>query len=248
MKRLFAIPDCHHPYVDRRAWRVTLNAIRHVAPDVLLILGDFGDFYATSRHLKDPNRNRDLKKEIDACNHALDEVAVALRDNAQLCERHFIMGNHEVRLEDYLKERAPELYNLVSVEALFLLKERGYKITPYADFVRIGKLAVSHDFEFAGPNAHVQSANATWTNTLIGHTHRLATSYSGTVMGKHHVACMAGWLGDARRIDYKHKAKVRKDWMHGFVIGHILPSGVTHLTPVPIIDGRCVIDGMVVEA
>src|SRR5258707_14994776 len=93
LHRIGLIPDCHWPYVNHKAWRVCLNAMRVFKPDTLIVLGDFGDFYCTSRHPKDPNRTRDLKVEVDSCNKALDEVD-ALAKQIGCNDKRFCLGNH----------------------------------------------------------------------------------------------------------------------------------------------------------
>ena len=68
LERILFIPDAHRPYHDERAWRLMLKAARRFAPHRLVVLGDFGDFYATSRHEKDPNRKRNLEFELASMN------------------------------------------------------------------------------------------------------------------------------------------------------------------------------------
>ena len=240
LRKIGFIPDCHWPYADKRAWGVMVRAMRTLKPDTLVTLGDFGDFYCTSRHTKDPNRSRDLKTEVDACNDALDEL-----DTLGVKDKRFILGNHEDNLERYLSERAPELYNLVRVEELFLLKGRGWKVIPYKDFDRIGRLVLTHDVGYAGRDAHLRSGSDVGANILIGHTHRLATGYSSDLLGKHRVAAMSGWLGDRHAAEYMYKAKT-KDWALGFSVGYQETNGTVHVFPVPIVDYRCVLEGRII--
>lgn len=245
LRRIFFLPDCHHPYVDRKAWRVALKALRAFRPDTLVVLGDFGDFYCTSRHPKNPTRTRDLKVEVDACNLALDELDAACE--AVGCDdKRFCLGNHEDNLERYLTAQAPELFSLVSVKDLFLLRGRGYRVTKYKDFDRIGKLVYSHEFGYAGRDAHLRSGADTGANVVLGHSHRAAIAYTSDMLGNHRVAAMAGWLGDPKAAEYMYRSKT-KDWSHGFAIGYAEPGGLVHVRPVPIIKYRCVIDGRLIR-
>src|SRR5262249_28219833 len=148
-------------------------------------------------------------------------------------EKWFCLGNHEDNLQRYLVDRAPELFNVVSVPKLFRLEQRGFRVVPYRGFGRIGKLCFTHEVGYCGERAHTQSADAVGANLVIGHTHRLATYYRSTVLGKPHVAVSAGWLGDAAAAEYMHRARV-KDWHLGFAVAHLLPDGVAHVAPVPI--------------
>jgi UDP-2,3-diacylglucosamine pyrophosphatase LpxH len=242
VRRLLFCPDVHVPYHDHRAWALFLRAARAFRPHTLVVLGDFGDFYSTSRHIKNPNRSRDLASEVSACNAALDEL-----DELGVRDKRFCEGNHENNLERFLSDKAPELFNVVSAAKLFRLAERGYDLTPYKSFGRIGKLYYSHEVGYCGERAHTQSANAVGSNLIIGHTHRLAVSYRSTVIGKHHVAVSSGWLGDAAAAEYMHRARTR-DWHLGFSIGHLVESsGVVHVSPIPIIDYTCVIGGRLIR-
>lgn len=162
------IPDCHWPYADKRAWGLVMRAITFLKPQTVAVLGDFGDFYCLSRFLRDPNRAHALETEVGACNGALDELDAACA-RAGTDDKRFLLGNHEARLEKYLAEKAPELFNVVSVPELFRLKARDYRVTAYGDFDRIGKLLITHDVGFSGKDAHRRSSAETGTNTAIGH-------------------------------------------------------------------------------
>ncbi len=62
--------------------------------------------------------------------------------------------------------------------------------------------------------------------------------------GTPYVAAMLGWLGDSEKAaSYMHEAKA-SDWVKGFGIGYLEPqTGIVHLQPVPIVNGRCVVNG-----
>jgi hypothetical protein len=78
---------------------------------------------------------------------------------------------------------------------------------------------------------------------LTGNTHRLAYEVTGRFDGPPYLAAMFGWLGDAEKAgDYLHEAKA-SDWCHGIGLGYAEPSGIVHVTPVPFINGRCVVEG-----
>ena len=63
-----------------------------------------------------------------------------------------------------------------------------------------------------------------------------------------YLACMLGWLGDAAQAGkYMHEAK-SAEWVHGFGVGLLeMGTGIVHLQPVPIVHGRCVIAGELVD-
>lgn len=242
LEKILFIPDSHVPYQDKAAFKLMLKAGKIFGPDHVVILGDFADFYGVSSHSKDPNRAFKLKEEIEAVKEALDQVkTLGAETNA------FVAGNHEDRLERYLRDKAPELFNFISIPKILELKEKGFSYTPYKQAYKIGKMNVTHDTGVAGRYAHYKALDTFQHNIIIGHTHRLGYAVEGDAQGNRHVTAMFGWLGDVKEIDYMHQVKARKEWSLGFGIGHMDPkTGVVYLSPVPIINGTCLIEGQLV--
>jgi predicted phosphodiesterase len=243
LEKILFIPDCHVPYHDVNAFNLMLKAGKAFKPDHTIILGDFADFYGVSSHSKDPNRALKLKEEIEATKTALDQVkALGAKNNV------FVSGNHEDRLERYLRDKAPELFNFISIPKILELSEKGFKYTPYKQAYKIGKLNVTHDAGTAGRYAHYKSLDTFQHNVVIGHTHRIGYAVEGDAQGNRHLTAQLGWLGDVSEIDYMHQVKARKDWSLGFGIGYLDPkTGVVYLIPTPIINGTVLIEGELVK-
>ncbi len=155
-----------------------------------------------------------------------------------------VTGNCD-RLERYLMDKAPELFDVVKIPELFKLQERGWLYVPYKQSIKIAKVNFTHDTGKAGANAHVDALNDFQDNAVIGHTHRLAYAIKGNAKGEAHVGAMFGWLGDEKKADYMHRVKANRDWAKGFGIGYIDPkTQCTYLTPVPIVKYTCVVEGV----
>lgn len=226
-------------------WKLLKRVIEEFQPDILVILGDFADFYAVSDHDKNPNRVRQLEAEVSAVNLCLDELDVF---DSFVKVKIFIKGNHEFRLERYLMRRAPELFNMVNTTQLFHLHERGFKTVEYMDDIRIGKLYVTHDTGRTGKYAHILSQADYETNCVIGHTHQIGYTIVGNAQGRPHVGAMFGWLGDFDKVDYMHRAKSRRLWAHGLGLGYLEPhSGVVHLVPTPVVLDKAMVGGTLVR-
>ncbi len=243
MKRILLVPDAHHPYHDRRAWATMLAAGRAFKPDWIVILGDFGDFYCISDHRRDPRRNALLRREVQGILRGLDDL-----DALGARRKDYILGNHEDRLERYLIDRAPELFDVVNVPDLLELGRRGWNVIPYRDHLQVGKAYFTHDVGSAGRRAHEGAADAYQANAGIGHTHRAAITYVGNQRGSAHFGAMFGWLGDARKAEYLHRAKRARDWCHAFGLAYLEPQGRIHVQLVPIIAGTALVEGQVVRA
>ena len=235
MKKLLFIPDTHAPYHDERAVRVVESVINDWEPEVVVVLGDWLDNLAVSGHEPAKVIDRNLKREVAVAATRLEGLTRGIK------ERHFIMGNHETRLERYIAKKAPELDGLLDIADMLCL-QKWTSITPYNETLTLGKLNITHDVGKAGQNAHRSAAQSYMGSAIIGHTHRMGYDVIGRQAGPPVVAAMFGWLGDYRKVEYMHRAEAKR-WPLGFGIGHMEPSGVTHVVPVPIINYKACVDG-----
>lgn len=242
LQRVLFVPDVHRPYHDKDAWACMVAAARSFQPEIVVVLGDFADFYSVSFHSKDPRRRLSLDDEVCDVLDGLDEL-----DALGASRKVFVMGNHEHRLQRYLTDKAPAMFGIVDCGELFQLERRGWEHVPYRESIKIGKVYVTHDVGHAGKYALAQTHAAVQSNVVIGHTHRMGMHFSGCAEGSTQVACSFGWLGDRSAIDYMHKVKAARDWQLGFGVGYMEPSGTMHLQPVPIIDGACCLEGRRIE-
>lgn len=216
-----------------------LRVAQHIKPKHIAILGDFADGETLSAHGKTEPGKLDFADELEAVNSCLDQL-----DRLGASNKIYVCGNHEFRLDRYLMEHAPTMFRSMQWPVLLGLHKRGWKWTPYRKSTRIGKLHLTHDTGTAGINAHRTSAVAFGGSTVIGHTHRMSYEVRGRFDGTPYLAAMLGWLGDSdSAASYMHEAKA-SDWVHGFGIFYMEPqSGIVHLQPVPIVNGRCVVNG-----
>ena len=240
MKKYIIIPDVHVPYQDKKAINLLLKTVEAIKPHGIIILGDFIDNYCVSSHSKNPNRVTDLKWEVE-------EAIKLLQKFTEIKHKIFIAGNHENRLERYLSERAPALFNMVKIDEILKLKENGWYYVPYKDHYRIGKVHFTHDTGKAGRFAHYASLGDFQASVVIGHTHSFGYTVEGNAKGKPHVAAMLGWLGDVGQVDYMHRIKAMRDWAIGFGIGYLLDNGNMHITPVPIVDYSVIVEGKLIK-
>jgi hypothetical protein len=243
------LPDVHTPYHDRVAWGVALDYIRRGRPGMVIQVGDFSSFDSVSRYSPDPRRVLPLEEEIAGSNDALDELDAACRaGGVPRGNRWMLEGNHEVRLDAYVRERAPELRPFVDWRGMLNLDQRGWQTLPYLEALELGELSITHDIGRAGVNAARQSLLDYGHNLVFGHTHRVSVAYQGTVRGKRHVSATIGWLGDPDAITYRHRSMVRRDWQHAFAVVHFRADGSFWLQVIPIVNGVAVVDGEVYRA
>lgn len=241
LRRVLIVPDTHIPYHNRAAWNLLLDVAKRWKPHACVMLGDWVDFYSVSSHQKDPGK-RNFKKEIAVANQELDRLDKALPAD---CDKIYIAGNHENRLERYLLDKAPDLFGIVSVSGLLNLEARGWEWVPYRKDFKIGKLFATHDVGSAGKYATARAADAYQTHIVTGHTHRISYIVQGNIRGAPFVSASLGWLGDWRSASYMYRVKATKDWALGFGICYLEADGTPHVRPVPILGGRVVIGGKI---
>ena len=239
LEPILFIPDCHIPNHDEKAWGLVLRVAMALKPKHIVILGDFADGETLSAHPATKPGEQDFEVELKAVQGCLDQL-----DSLGAENKIYIEGNHEFRLDRYLMEHAPSLFRCVRWQNVLELHRRGWNWVPYRKSTKIGKLNLTHDTGTAGMNAHRTSAVAFGGSAVIGHTHRMAYEVKGRFDGTPYLAAMFGWLGDAEKAaTYMHEAQA-SSWVHGFGVGYLEPqSGIVHVQPVPIVNGRCVVNG-----
>lgn len=244
LRPVLIVPDCHAPFHSVDGWELMLDVARDLKPERIVVMGDFLDCYSVSRHSKDPARQSNLDGEIAVARGLLDEL-----DALGATEKDFLEGNHEFRLVRYMEERAPELHGLLEIPKLLRLEERGWRWTPYRQDIRHGKMHYVHDVGYAGRYAVHRTLDAFQHSVASVHTHRMAVVYEGNSTGESKVSAQFGWLGDVDQVDYMHRARAKKDWALGFGIGYEdRKTGHCFLQPVPIVQGRCVVNGKLWKA
>jgi predicted phosphodiesterase len=236
--------DVHRPFHDKAAWGLMLQVARALKPKHIISNGDFLDCYSISSHSKDPARVGKLKQEIEDGKRGLDDL-----DALGATNKIFVAGNHSDRLRRYLEEKAPELFGLCDIPGLLGLTKRGWGYVPYKAHTKIGKLFITHDVGSAGRFSTHKALDTYQHSVTTGHSHRLCYVVEGNAVGEYKLSAQFGWMGDINKVDYMNRATARKNWALGFGVGYLDPdTGIVYLTPVPIVRGTCVVNGVLYRA
>jgi predicted phosphodiesterase len=244
MREIF-ISDIHWPHHDKAAWNVALKAIVGRNPDIVHIGGDGVDFHSISRHPKQMIDRTILVHEVEESRRELERV----RKAAPSAKINFQEGNHDARMQVYLRDRAPELSGLVELTfpSLMHLERHGIEWIPEDRKHRIGKLWHHHGHLIGG--AGVSPARAkfgkTFQNLIFGHHHKF-DYYSANQYGTNEVIQVIGnanlytieadyahhtnWHLGFTEINYSPKG----DFSHTFAVVRKEPNGVAST----ILDGR----------
>lgn len=219
--------DQHVPYHDKIIHQAFLDFLKDFNPDGLVLAGDFMDMRSVSRHniglldfeeATDPNNKHiiRLKKEFDTANSVLDDYdsIISLK-----CEKHFISGNHEHRLDRWLQNAFNGvLEGLVSVEQNLMLKERGYIY--HGNYPRgrmnIGKLTITHG-KFTNIHLAANLVNKYRQSIAAGHAHTSQMIYVGG-LGVQQVGIAIGHGADLNSIAMNYMDDSTARWVHGWLI------------------------------
>jgi predicted phosphodiesterase len=245
-KKVLVIPDTHVPFQDERAFQLMLKVGVDYAPDEVVVLGDFADFYWASFHGKHPEivLNHSPAEEIRQVNQKLDEMR-QLFPSAKLV---FIEGNHEYRLARYMVKNAPDLYDSVSLKTILSLDS--WEVIPYGPSqlyqIADSKLYARHQPYGGGMHCAYQSLVKGGKSLLFGHVHRIQEYQSVDAVGANHRAVGLGWLGNKDHPVMQY-VQNHHQWALGFGLVDVLPSGNFFQRTVHIIDYKCMADGWLYE-
>lgn len=174
--RVAVLSDIHVPYHSKTALEAAVRYTTRKKPDVLLLNGDFADFYDVSRHEKDPSK-RDFKQEMQLVREGL---AWLRYKYGKQCRIVYKLGNHEERWQKYLWNSAPNISDdpRMDIAEWIDAKQHGVEVVGDQRPVMLGELPIMHGHELGkgGVAAPVNPARGLWLRTsgtmLIGHGHR----------------------------------------------------------------------------
>ena len=228
VKRAIVTPDKHFPIHDATAINVVKKAIEIVKPDIYIDLGDTGEWEHFSTHYWKGRSAKPMEdliplldKDVDDVNKGMDTIDESL-DKAGVKERHFVQGNHEVWLDNFVV-RYPYLKQYLTENAL-RLKERGYKYHPYnrKKLLKIGSLNFTHG-KYTSKYHSYKHLDVYGENVMYGHTHDLQrhtkTFSGGRTISSWSLGCLKDiendedWLG-GRLTNWNHSFAI-VDWFKG---------------------------------
>ena len=233
--KLGVFSDLHIPYHNPQAVEVAMAHLKKQKCNILLINGDLGDFYACSRHEKDPRRR--LADELDSIRQFL----FWLRSQFPRQRILYKIGNHETNLERYLMREAPVLLGVPDFTIRDVLKLDSFQIevVESLQLIQAGKLSIYHGHELPqGMSSPVNPARGLWMRVqetiLCGHWHRTSEHTETTGISRKVSSCWSvGCLCDLSP-DYA----IVNRWNHGFAIVDIDKDGSFEVHNHKIIDGR----------
>ncbi len=182
-QKILILSDIHVPYHDIGAIEVALDYAKDRDITTVLLNGDIIDFHQLSYFMKDP-RKRHVKGELDA----LKSLLLTIRKTFPKAKIVYKIGNHEERLENYLKTKAPELLDVMDWELdNYISQDLGIEWVSDKRIIKAGKLNILHGHELKINAINVNPARTTflktYENTIIGHSHRTSEHTESSLDG-----------------------------------------------------------------
>lgn len=233
---ILLISDIHIPYHDIDAITIALEYGVRENVNTIFINGDLIDFARISRFESDFTK-RSVKEEFDITKQFLR----VLRQVFPTQEIYWLKGNHDIRLEKYLAQKAHEIWDdpYFHLEERLRLNEERVHLLDDKVLVKAGKLSITHGHHiFKGIFTPVSPARGAYMrakqNIIVGHLHRSSfhpeVNLDGEVIGAWSTACLC-----ELRPNY---SPLVSNSQHGFAHVLVEPNGDFTVKNYSIINGK----------
>jgi UDP-2,3-diacylglucosamine pyrophosphatase LpxH len=232
--RIAVLSDIHFPYHDEEALVAAIDYLKEYKPDTIILNGDILDFYGLSSFDKDPSKPK-MREELEQGRWFISAMRQVF-PNALI---YYKIGNHEMRLERWLKLKAPEWLGNEEFEIPILLKfgENRVHLVEKFTTIKAGNLNIIHGHEYKGGGTVNPARNMylkTKSSVICGHFHRksehLTKDIDGTVHGSWSTGCLC-------ELDAEYM-NTHTEWVHGFATVDVKSDGSFSVDNKLIIDGK----------
>lgn len=234
------ISDIHAPYEDKKALEVLYKFIKWFKPKTVFIMGDLLDCYAISRFTKDPKGKLNFKQEIDSARSILQTI----REVSGSAKIYYLRGNHELRMQRYLWNRAEELSGLpeMTIQSLLHLDKLNIEYVEKGMMMYKGVM-IKHGTivrQYAGYSAKAEYEK-NGCSGVSAHTHRSAIymhSNSGGDFKWMECGCLCS-------LDQEYMEGQKPNWNQGFGVGYFKNNSKRYqLDLINIIDNKALYNGV----
>lgn len=239
-KKYIILGDIHVPEQDDLAMNAVFKLMKNEKFDGIINIGDFMDFNSLSKFSKGKHKTLEgqrVKEDYIKANAMLDVFDELLPKNA---EKHFLTGNHEVRLNSWIEE-FPMLDGLFDFESCLKLKERGYKVYPHNEIVKFGRLCVVHGIYCSANPAKVH-ATKLLSNVLCGHLH---SPEMALIHSPAKEVSVVGYVnGCLCSMSPEYMQGKPSNWSQGISILYLLPDGQFDIVLIRIVKHKFVFNNV----
>ena len=195
-KKVGILSDIHLPYHHVDSLTEAISYLKKEKIDALLLNGDTLDCHTLSRFTKDPNA-RDFKFELDTLKTFIEVINKVLN-----CKIFFKIGNHEMRYQHFLYQKAGELVGIeeFEFENIIKAKQSGIDIIKSNQYMKLNDLRGIHGHEYIGGiSAPVNVARGLYLRGKVsafqGHNHSTSehteTDMNGKITTTWSIGCLS---------------------------------------------------------
>lgn len=222
-RKVLVLADVHCPYHSKTALWEAIRAGQNADVDTVILMGDLMDFHRISRYPNEPD-TLSFKNELMVGS----QLVFSIRDAFPDCRILYIQGNHEARLEAYIKRNASEFFNMPELHMSLLLDLANHEIDYVVDgFIHCGDMSFLHGHEIpgiGGVNPSRKLYAKMKKSAICGHLHRPESFYTRDGAGKMIQCHVVGHLGEPNP-----KYWMRNDWQHGYAIVDVSKRGYVYV-------------------
>lgn len=223
-KRALLIGDVHLPYHSVDAVTVCFDYARKEKPDLIILGGDIIDCHRLSKFVRDP-KARKFSEELKQLEQFVEAIKKAFN-----CRIVYKLGNHEIRYDHFLSEKAEELAGIDEFELVNIIRKRAKDVDIIQDkrLIMLNELPVLHGHEFGrGFFNPVNAARGLQLRAKVSaiqfDVHKTSehteTDLHGVIKTTWSVGCLCGLKPDY--LPYN-------SWNHGFAICDLDSNGVDY--------------------
>lgn len=251
--------DQHIPFHNPTHIELWFKVLKHFKPHIIDYFGDTSDQDCFSKYSVGTSNEflnkiakpvgEELAPFILEQERPVREFYEQTRKMFKNADIHTALGNHCVRVFDYIDRKMPELAKSMTPEALWGLDNLGIEYIHYSDLPkkRYGGFYVHHGVavsQHAGESVR-KDMETFGVSILRGHSHRAGSYYrtyelTNTTLEGHEIGHMTDVKSPAFSYTNVH------NWQSGCMIGHVI-DGVAHMQFIKFEDNYCVIDGKVIS-
>ena len=249
------VPDTQiRPGVDTTHIAAAGRYLAEKRPDKIIIAGDWWDFPSLSAwdsaaakalnkklYMADPDAGDKTEGDIDAGNRGMDEfMAPILKVRGYKPDLHFLMGNHEYRVDRFRAEH-PYLGGAVSL-AHTNLKKYGFRVHPFLKPVVLDGIHYAHYFcrnskgtitsSKGGQSSAMAQVKNESVSTTAGHKQGLDVHIQESSGGRKRGVIAGSFY--SHKEHYMGNGYQGQDHWHGIPIKHQVYKGDYDLLEVPL--------------
>jgi predicted phosphodiesterase len=185
-------------------WKAFCKIAKEIKPDAIVLLGDMIDAARVSRF------GSNLNSQAPKVAEEIDTLKKWMMDLPPIKHRYWVMGNHDIRVDNYIANQASELDDYIgSLTQRFQDYTFGWAVT-------INGVEYRHRFK-GGIHAGHNNVMHSGITMVTGHTHQLKSvpyrTRQGTFWG-----IEAGMLGNPNGPQFEYTEGVPTKYHSGFVV------------------------------